>query len=32
MNRVVEFVRREFPDMLDDEITARVRQVPKLAV
>jgi len=31
-NRVVEFVRREFPDVLDDESTACVRKVPKLAV
>jgi len=32
MNRVVDFVRREFPDMLDDESTVCVREVPKLAV
>jgi hypothetical protein len=32
MNRVVDFVRREFTDMLDDESTACVRKVPKLAV
>jgi len=32
MNSVVEFVRREFPDMRDDESTACVRKVPKLAV
>jgi hypothetical protein len=32
MNRVVEFVGREFPDMMDDESKICVRKVPKLAV
>jgi hypothetical protein len=32
MNRVVELVMRELPDMLDGESTTCVREVPKLAV